>query len=324
MKKIVYIGGGTGSLAVLGGLSKNKNCHLTGVYPVTDDGGSTGKLLKDDKDLLPMGDLRKMIIAVIGDKNWREVLDFRFDKGVLKGHNLGNLLLAGTSQSSDVIKDLFNIEEDLLPVSLRRANLCIRLENNKVVQSETKIDEVTDHDGKLKIIDVWVEPKVRINPEVRKAISQADMIVMGPGDLYTSVGACLVIPGVAKAVRDSKAKKVYVCNLMTKFGQSNNFSVQGHVQVIQKILGGNVLDYVVYNNRKPSKNVLNYYKKHGESLVEYHDNSKLIDTKSTRVQFKNADLLGSIYEKSKSDKLVRSLIRHNPDKLAKTLLSLEA
>jgi len=242
------------------------------------------------------------------------MLDFRFDKGILKGHNLGNILLAGMQEKSIDVDNLFDIRANLLPVALKRARLCVRLENGKTVKSETKIDEVIGYDGRLKIIKAWVEPKVRINPEVCSAILKADMIVMGPGDLYTSVGACLVILGVAKAIRDSRAKKVYVCNLMTKFGQSNNFSVQDHAQVIQNILGGNVLQYVIYNKKRPSKSVLDYYKKHKENLVELSDNEN-----RDSIEYIGVDLLGPIYKKSKADVLVRSLIRHDSDKLARIL-----
>ena len=320
MKRIIYIGGGTGSLAVLGGLNKLKNCQLAGVYPITDDGGSTGRLIKDNLDLLPMGDLRQMIFAMV-DKNevWQNLLDYRFEAGDLKGHNLGNILLVGLQDLDIDINKFFKIKADLLPVSLKKACLYAKLETGQIIKSETKIDEVIDHDGHFKIVKVWVRPRVRINSEVRKAILGADLIIIGPGDLYTSVAACLVVSGVAKAIRASRARKVYVCNLMTKFGQTNNFSVQDHAKVVQEILGGNVLDYVVYNNKRPNKKILDYYKKERGCFVEFHVK---MNTAMARIRFKGVNLLGLVYKKSKDDVLKRSLIRHNSDKLAKILLKL--
>lgn len=339
VKRIVYIGGGTGGKIVLGGLKKAKNCQLTGVYPVTDNGGSTGKLLKSNKDLLPMGDLRKMLLALMPkNEAWQEILDFRFEKGEFKSHNLGNIIIASLQEKYgniergiDELRKELKIKSEILPVALKRANLCVELENGQVIKSETKIDEVVGFNGRLKIVKAWIEPEVSINPKVKKALQEANLIVIGPGDLYTSVAACLCISGVAKAIRNSRAKKVYICNLMTKFGQTNNFSVQDHVKVVQDYLGGNILDYVVYNSQRPKNKILVDYEKRQECCVEFFSNNKNFafqnfyfsnTTNASRIRFIGADLLGKVYEKKRGDILKRSLIQHDSDKLTSILLKL--
>jgi len=322
VKKIVYIGGGTGASVVLGGLKNAKNCELTGIYPITDNGGSTGRLLRENKNLLPMGDLRKMILALMPEnKKWQEILDLRFEKGKLAGHNLGNIIIANLQEKTgsiekaiDELKKELKIKANIFPVALKRANLCIELENRQIIKSETLIDEVIGFDGKLRIKKAWIEPKIKVDSKVVKAILDADLIVVGPGDLYTSVVACLCVPGVSKSLKINKAKKVYVCNLMTKFGQTNNFSVQEHVSIVQKYSGSKI-DFVLYNNVRPDEKVLTEYKKRKESFVEY-------SASKSKLGFVGADLLGKLKEKKKGDILKRSLIHHDPNKLAKILLKL--
>lgn len=323
MKKIVYIGGGTGATVVLGGLKMHKNVQLTGVYPVTDSGGSTGRLLKENKDLLPMGDLRKMLLTLmLENKTWQDILDFRFEKGEFKGHNLGNIIIANLQEKSGDIKKAIKelckelkIKDKIMPVALKRADLCVELENGKVIKSETNIDEVIGFDGNLKIKKAWIEPKNKANPSVLQAIKEANLIVIGPGDLYTSIIACLCIPGVANALKATRAKIVYVCNIMTKFGQTNNFSVQDHVEVLEQYLGLGILDYVIYNKTKPSSEMLNLHKEIKGNFVEFLDQKN-----NQKINYISADLLGKAYKKKKSDILIRSLIRHDSDKLAKILV----
>lgn len=329
VKKVVYIGGGTGASIVLGGLKNAKNCELTGIYPITDNGGSTGRLLKENKDLLPMGDLRKMILALMPEnKKWQDLLDLRFEKGKLAGHNLGNIIIANLQEKNnniekaiDELKKELKIKADIFPVALKRANLCIELENRQIIKSETLIDEVVGFDGKLRIKKAWTEPKIKANSKVLMAILDADLIVIGPGDLFTSIVACLCVPGVSKSLKISKAKKVYVCNLMTKFGQTNNFSVQQHVDIVSKYSGSKI-DFVLYNNVRPNKRVLEEYRKRKESYVEFFSNSISNTYNVSRIQFIGADLIGKISKKKKGDVLKRSLIHHDPNKLAKILKKL--
>ncbi|MFA6296396.1 MAG: gluconeogenesis factor YvcK family protein [Patescibacteria group bacterium] len=325
VKKIIYIGGGTGASVVLGGLKVHKNVQLTSVYPVTDSGGSTGRLLKENKDLLPMGDLRKMLLALMPEnKTWKDILDFRFEKGEFEGHNLGNIIIANLQEKSgdiekaieELCKEL-KIKDKIMPVALKRADLCVELENGQVIKSETNIDEVIGFDGNLKIKKAWIEPKIKANPSVLKAIKEANLIVIGPGDLYTSVVACLCVSGIANALKASRAKIVYVSNIMTKFGQTNNFSVQDHVDVLEQYLGLGILDYVIYNKTKPSLEILKQHTEIKGNFVEF------LNQKNTqKINYIGADLLGKAYKKKKSDVLIRSLIHHDSKKLAKILFEL--
>lgn len=323
MKKITCIGGAAGTSNVLYGLKKY-NYKLTAIYPVTDDGGSTGRLIKD-YNVLPTGDLRRLIIALSKEKNViTDSLLYRFNEGELKGHALGAIILTALTKkygniqkATDKMTDLLNIKHKILPVSQKKTTLCAKLENNKVVKGENKIDEVIGFNGNLRIKKIFLSPFIEVNSKAKKELLDTDLIVMGPGDLYTSLLPNIIVSGMKETIKKSKARKIYICNLMTKFGQTNNFKVSDFVEEVEKYLGKDALDFVIYNNKKPDTKILNIHKKRKSQFVE-------IDEKHFNQKYKylSSNLIDNkIHKKEPGDYLQRSLIKHSPHKLAKLITS---
>ncbi|MBN2052365.1 YvcK family protein [Candidatus Woesearchaeota archaeon] len=310
MQKIVVIGGGTGSYTILRGL-KNHNIELTAIVSMMDSGGSTGRL-RDEFGFLPQGDVRRCLLALSPDTGMlRKLFEYRFSRGVgLNGHNLGNLFLTAlrdiTGREEEAIREaakILNIKGRVLPVTTTNCQLGAILENNQVVVGETNID-IPRHDPELKIKKLFLVPKPRAYNETIKAILAADKIIIGPGDLFTSVIPNLLVGGVVPAIKKSKAKKVYVCNIMTKYGETTGFKASDFVNELEKYLGKDVLNYLVCNNKKPSKALLEDYQKEKAEYVEP-------DLVSKKIRAVKTDLLDNI-----------DLARHNPEKLARTIMKL--
>ncbi|MBW2990309.1 YvcK family protein [Candidatus Woesearchaeota archaeon] len=311
MQKIVVIGGGTGSYTALRGL-KNYNADLTAVVSMMDSGGSTGRL-RDEFGFLPPGDIRKCLIALSPETNaLRRLFDYRFSRGKgLNGHSLGNLFLTAlrdlTGNEKEAVKEaarILHIKGRVLPVTMTNCQLGAILENKQVIIGQTNIT-IPKYDPNLRIKKIFSIPKPRANPEAIKAILKAHKIVLGPGDLFSSVLPNLLVTGIKKAVLKSKAKKIYVCNIMNKYGEATNFQAKDYVEEIEKYLGKDVLNYVVCNNKKPGKALLDRYKKEKAGFVEPNISS----TKKLKVI--KTDLLDNIH-----------LARHNPDKLAKVIIKI--
>ncbi|MBN2459937.1 YvcK family protein [Candidatus Woesearchaeota archaeon] len=311
MEKVVVIGGGTGSYTVLRGLKKY-DIELTAVVSMMDSGGSTGRL-RDEFGFLPPGDARRCLIALSPDTGMlRNLFEYRFNKGTgLNGHNLGNLLLTAlrdiTGAEEAAIQEaakILNVKGKILPVTTKNCHLGAVLENEQVVVSETNID-IPRHDAGLRIKELFLAPRPpKAYEGAVKSILEADKIVIGPGDLYTSIIPNLLISGIPEAIKESKAKKIYVCNIMTKHGETTGFKASDFVKELEKYLGKGVLDYVVCNNKKPAPDLMKEYKKEKAEFVEP-------DLKSNGYKIVKADLLDKI-----------DLARHNPDKLAKTIMNI--
>jgi uncharacterized cofD-like protein len=188
-------------------------------------------------------------------------------------------------------------------------------EDGHTVGEEHLIDE-PEHDGRIKIVDVYLKPAATPNPEALTAIGSADMVVIGPGDLYTSILPNLLVSGVPEALKKTKAKIVYVMNLMTKYGQTYNFTAQDHIRTLERILGKTV-DTVLINTKPLAPKALAIYAKYHEIPVK----NDLPESSYYRVV--KAPLISStLYAKSSSDALIRSLIRHNSEKLASALFDI--
>lgn len=244
-KKIVVIGGGTGTFTVLSGLKKYTS-NLTAIVSMADSGGSTGRL-RDEFGILPPGDVRRALIALSSEPEQltlRRLFEYRFEKGNgLSGHSFGNLFLTALSDivGSEVLAieeagRLLNISGTVLPVSLTNTNLVARLEDGTVVRGETNID-LRVIKPEMKIADVFLDPVASAYPQALDAILAADLVVIGPGDLYTSVIANLLVDGVGQAIAQSSARVLYVCNIMNKYVETNNFSVADYAREIERYLG---------------------------------------------------------------------------------------
>ncbi len=315
---MVIIGGGTGAYQALTGL-KRYPLEISAVISMCDTGGSTGRLRKE-LGILPPGDVRRAIIALsdlpFAQKTLEEVFDFRFEKGQgLAGHSLGNILLAALTQITGSMDRaiteaarILNASGKIHPVTLDNTNLVAILENGKRVFGETKID-MRDFDLKFPIKKVYLTPKARIFKDAAQAISQADVIVLGPGDLFTSIVPVLLVEGVNEAILASKAKLVYVVNLMTKRGETDNFTATDFVGVIKNYLGEaqKKLSHVFVNKNinYPKTKISRWYKRYGSRPVinDLADNGEL-----------------TVLERNFIDET--TLFRHQPEKLAKAIVSL--
>jgi uncharacterized cofD-like protein len=279
MENIMTIGGGTGTFTVLTALKKYP-VHLTAVVSMADDGGSTG-MLRDQYGVLPPGDVRRALVALSeSSETMRNLFNYRFAGGGLQGHSFGNLFLTAlekvTGNFASALQEasnILNINGEVAPVTLDDVRLCARLADGKLVRGETNIDiPRVAHRSPIK--EVWLEPDARMNPSLRRIFKSADLIVIGPGDLYTSVIPNFLVPGVKEEIRKSKAKKVFICNLMTKRGETDGFSGKDFLDTIEKYLGKNILDYAIFNNKKPTERLLRKYRREGAEFVVPPDEQK--------------------------------------------------
>lgn len=314
MKKVVVIGGGTGVFTVLTGL-KEYPYHLSAVVSMADDGGSTGKL-REEFGVLPPGDIRRALIALADTdtKVLSELFNYRFEKkSSLKGHSLGNLLLTALERITggfDLgVKEagkILNVKGEVIPVSLTPTKLHALLENGEEIIGETNID-VPKHNGNLKIKKLFLKPDIKAHSDAIKAIKKADVVILGPGDLYTSIIPNLLARGICKALKESNAKKVFIINIMTKFGETNNFKTSDFINEIEKYLGKDIIDTVIVNTEKPKGKILMRYKEQKDNFVE-HDQKWFKDKK---IKVEKGELLRD-----------GQFLRHDPEKLAKKLASI--
>ena len=316
-KQIVVVGGGTGNYTTLTGL-KNQDCSLTAVVTMTDNGGSSGRL-RDELGQLPPGDVRQCLIALCSDDSRgnliRRLFDYRFNSGNgLSGHNFGNLLLTAltevTGNTITAIEEasrLLGIQGRVLPVTLTRSTLEAKLEDGTELTGESTIDQRRDnlHVG---IDYIHLDPKAYVYPPVLEATQQADAIVLGPGDIYTSVLPNLLVEDVPEAITSSKAVKIHVCNLMTKPGESDGFKASTFVRLIQEYLGTTEpLDYLIFNTSPFPEKLLQRYAADGQSPIE-------LDLEECRKVVRRVVcrpvLAAGVY------------LRHDPPALAKTIVEI--
>jgi uncharacterized cofD-like protein len=314
-KKIVVIGGGTGTFTVLSGL-KRYPVNLTAVVAMSDSGGSTG-ILRDELGVLPPGDVARCLVALSRqDVLMRALMDYRFDNGKLKGHRFGNLLLSALEKVTgrfdravEKASDILRTNGRVIPSTLDKVDLMAGV-GKRIVRGEEKI-QLTKLNGSLKRL--WLEPAGRANPQALKAIREADVIVIGPGGFYTGVVTNLLVRGIPEAIRRSKAKKIFVCNLMTKMEHTRDYSVADYTHALEKYLGGPV-DIVVYNNKQPKADVLKRYAREGDSLTSWRNlpdreliGGDLLSHKATK------------FQKVGTPSKEASLVRHDQTKLAKLI-----
>lgn len=271
--RVVAIGGGTGLSSLLRGL-KRHTTNLTAIVVVSDDGGSSGRLSKEMPGLsLPPGDIRNCIAALADEEPlMTQLLQYRFDASApdLSGHSLGNLLIAAlediTGDFQEAIREtarVLAIRGNVLPPTLQRVQLCARLRNGEVAIGETSISN-----AKSPIEYVYLDPATpEPLPEVLEAIANAELIVIGPGSLYTSVIPNLLVPRVAQTIRNSPALRVYVCNVMTQPGETAGMTASDHVRAVLRHTEEPIFEYVVLNNKRPAGLVRERYAAAGAEFV---------------------------------------------------------
>ena len=268
--KVVTIGGGTGLSVLLRGLKKYP-LEITAIVTVADDGGSSGKI-RSDMNIPSPGDIRNVIAALSDVEPYLEkMFQYRFDSGEVKGHPVGNLMIAAMtdihgdfSTAVKVMSRILNVRGTVLPTTNDIATLNAVLSDGEIIRGEssiTKAGGVIDH--------VYITPsRVKPNEDVLKAIEEADYIIMGPGSLYTSIIPNLVISNVSEKIRESKAKKIYVCNVMTQHGETDNYSVCDHIVAINKHVEENIFDLVIANSREFDDSILSKYHKEKQEPVK--------------------------------------------------------
>lgn len=315
MKNIVVIGGGSGIFNVLKGL-KNYPVSITSIVTTFDNGGSTG-ILRDEFGTLPSGDIRRSLLALspdTGDSTIRDLFTFRFPKeSSLHGDNFGNLFLqALTSISgSDVsaikkVTEILGIKNKILPISTDNTRLHAKLENGKIIKGETNID-IPKHDGSIKIQDVYLEPSAIIYKEAYEAILNADVVIIGPGDLYTSILANVLVEGFTDAIQKTNAKIVYILNIMTKWGETNGFKASDFAKVLLSYLKIDKLDYVICNDAPINQKLIEKYKKEKAEPI-------LIDKVKLKKYTKN------IIDEDVA--LQTDIVRHDAAKIARIIMKL--
>ena len=277
-KSIVVVGGGTGNHTTLSGL-KYEECDLTAVVAMTDSGGSSGRL-RDELGQLPPGDVRQCLVALAPDDRSTALLarlfDYRFNAGNgLNGHSFGNLLLTAlteiTGTTATAIAEasrMLAIRGTVLPVTLTKSSLVARLKDGTEIVGEANIDQRKENLD-VSIDYVYLDPKAYPYPPVLEAIAKSDAVIMGPGDIYTSIVPNLLVEDVAAAINASRATKICVCNLMTKPGESDGFKASDFVNLIRDYLGTTQpLDYLVVNDSPFPNKLLERYSSYGQYPVE--------------------------------------------------------
>lgn len=319
---VVVVGGGTGTFVVLSGLkAASAELNITAIVTMMDSGGSTGRL-RDQYGVLPPGDIRQALVALSdSDELWRKLFLYRFEEGDFKGHNFGNIFLAALERiSGSFQKALYMAQEVLktqgkvIPVTLKQANIVAHLTDGTVIHGERLIDE---QDERAPIAHIALEENVSPNPEAAQTLLKADVIIIGPGDIYTSILPNFLFPEVADAYQNSHAHKIYVANLMNKKGQTDNYTLSQYLNAFTPYLGKRPFDTIVINTTPVPREQLEYYKEHGETPIindmPHHTND---------MRTISGNLLSPIRPVVSPSDVARSMVRHDPHRLAKTLLQL--
>lgn len=312
-KNIVVIGGGTGLSTMIKGL-KRQNVSLTAVVSVADDGGSTGRL-RADYEMVAPGDIRNCMNALMPyyDPDKKEFLNHRFTTGELAGHTVGNIMLTAFSEMHEsfdeavrAMSEMLNISGTVLPVTNEDVHLEAVLDNGKTIKGEHCIGDYRE-DGS-KILELKLDKKdVKAAPGVVKAIMNADAVVLGPGSLYTSIIPNLLVGDVLEALKKTEAKKIYVCNVMTEPGETDDYTAYDHLRAIEKHSFPGIADYMIVNTRPAPLDIKTRYNRQKAHTVKIGRPNP--DFKTKLVQ---GDLM-----------LIRDeYIRHNFSRLARAIMSL--
>lgn len=324
---VVILGGGTGTFVVASAL-KELNVHVTAILTMVDDGGSN-KVLRDEFGLLPTSGIRQCIIALSENTSLlRELFTYRFHQGHgLNGMTFGNIFMAAMSDITGSQKEgieetckLLNVKGKILPITYDDARLVATYEDHSEIFGEHHIDDPKGegHDGTLRILNVRTEPVSHLSQEAREAIEQADLIILGPGDFYTNTVANLVIDGVVDALKHTQGKLVFISNLMAKYGETYGYTLKDFFADLKQYMPLNLIDFVLINdNMNFPTDLLKLYEKEHDMPVE--DNLKESDLHD-QVQLIRKDLLSETQpQKQQGDILVRSMVRHSPQKITQAI-----
>ena len=272
---VVIIGGGTGLSTLLRGL-KLFPMNITAIVTVADDGSSSGRL-REEFNTPAVGDLRNVLVALSEvEPLVEELLQYRFDTySDLNKHAMGNLLLTAMynitgslTESLEALSKIFNIKGRVLPFTEDKAILVAHTTDGEVIEGESKITKAGKH-----IKSINYKNKVKVTPQVLKAIEEADLIIIGIGSLYTSIIPNLLSREMRKALKEAKAKKMYICNIMSEHGETDGFNVSDCIKQINKYAGKDFIEVVLANNKRVPDNILELYKEEqSEQIMIDKDN----------------------------------------------------
>ncbi|PID84020.1 hypothetical protein CSB09_03220 [Candidatus Gracilibacteria bacterium] len=322
MINIVAIGGGAGTYNVLYGIKNNLKLNISAIISVADNGGTTGSI-RDKYGILPPGDFRRAVAALAKRTDMvRKLFEYKFEneKGVIGANKIGNILLTALvdieqdyEKGLDMMCEMFDVRGRVIPVTLEDVHLGVEFEDGTKIVGEKNID-ISDknpgertHNPDQNIVNAWLEgEKGMLNPRAREAILNADYIIIGPGDLYTSIVPNLLSEGMREALDETKGKLIYICNAMTKRGETSNMEVIDFVDVIEKYIEPGKLNYVIVNNGHIDDDVVQKYKEsENKKPVKIKDHTIFRDKSYKIIE---RDIVND-----------EDVVRHNPKKLAKIL-----
>lgn len=315
-KKIVTIGGGTGNSILLRGV-KNFTSNITTIVTVADDGGGSG-VLREDLGMLPPGDIRNCLVALANTEPIMEkLINYRFSNGQLKGQSLGNLLIAAMNDIcgdfNEAIKEISNvlaITGKVLPMTLDNVKLFAELEDGSTIEGESNITFLNRKNGG-KIKRVYTSPKLLLPlKESIDSIMDADIVLLGPGSLYTSIIPNLLVTDISQALKETKAEVVYILNIMTQPGETNGYSVTDHVVAIIDHANSNIIDKIVVNSKEVDKYAKYRYKSIENSTPIYITDEDREIMEKLGIEIIEADICDISYD----------YIVHDSNKLMKTIL----
>lgn len=316
--KITILGGGTGTFTALTGLKEHPELDLAAIVSCADNGGSSG-VLRDELGVLPPGDIRQCLVALADSGlELRGLLSFRFTEGPCAGHPMGNLILSALDkmvgdplEAVRVAQRLFKVRGEVIPVSARATNLAVELADGSYVDGEHLIDSLRDA---ADIKRCFLRESTPANPAAIRAIEESNLVVLGPGDLFTSIIPVLLVEGIREALARTEARLLYVLNLATKPGHTEHFTAKRFCTELHHYLGDDVRYSALVNNEPPAPHLVDRYESAHERLV-------IDDLNPRDPHVIRRELLTSrIQSLVPGDRIQRSLLRHDPDKLAEAIL----
>jgi uncharacterized cofD-like protein len=305
MKNVVVIGGGTGLSTLLRGL-KLFPMNITAIVTVADDGASSGRLRKEF-DIPAVGDLRNVLVSLSEvEPLVEDLLQYRFNTySDLDKHAFGNLMLTAMynitgslTQSLEALSKIFNIKGKVLPITEDKAILVAHTTDGKTIEGESKITKAGKHIKKIEY-----KNRVRVTPEVLEAEKEADLIIVGIGSLYTSVIPNLLPREMKKALMNTKAKKMYICNIMSEHGETDDYNVSDCVKQVNKYVGKNFIDVVLANKKKVPDEILELYKEEKAAQIMLDKE----EVKKMGVELISADLLKIVNNQARHDYIKTAL-----------------
>ena len=285
---------------------------LSAIVSMMDSGGSTGRLRRQ-YGVLPTGDIRQSLIALSNaHPDIQQLFIYRYASGDLKGHNIGNILLSTLEKiapdymsSLKLAATLLQVEGEVIPVTTNNVQLCAEYEDGEVILDEHLIDSAKHKSVRIK--KAYLSPNAQATKESLSAIASADYLIVGPGDLYTSLIPNFLVKNIAAEIRKSKAKLIFITNLMTKRGQTTKYASSDHVKDLEQYIGKKA-DYILVNSEIIPDEIVTFYKKYREHVVA----DDLTESRNTH---RKPLLNDQIFEKAKEDKAKRSLVRHDSKKI---------